>query len=152
MGRLLALDVGSRRIGVALSDELGLLATPHGAIQRRSLRRDLAAIVDLVRDQSVERIVVGLPLGLQGQVTQQTQATHAFADRLREVSPVPIELWDESNTSWEARQIVGSSPETRRSGRIDAMAAALILQGYLDQRAAVASEAAGAASLREARS
>jgi putative Holliday junction resolvase len=135
MARLLALDVGSKRIGIAVSDELGILATPHGTIERRSLRHDLAAILELVRDFAIKRIVVGLPVGLEDQETQQTRRTRAFAARLAGQAAVPVDLWDERHTSWAARQIVGGSAAVRRSGRVDAVAAALILQSYLDNHA-----------------
>ena len=131
-GRVLALDVGSKRIGVAVSDELGLLATPHGVIGRRSRAHDMAAITTLVRELRAVRVVVGYPIGLQGQTTQQTEATEAFARMIARHVDVPIELWDERYTSVAAREVVGSSPEARRSGRIDAVAAAILLQSYLD--------------------
>jgi putative Holliday junction resolvase len=134
VGRLLALDVGSKRIGVALSDELGILASPHSTIQRQSANRDIAAVLALVRDLTVDRIIVGLPVGSTGQATEQTRYSERFAERLASRSPVAVEMWDEGHTSWAARQIVGSSPSVRRSGRIDAVAAALILQSYLDYR------------------
>jgi putative Holliday junction resolvase len=134
VGRLLALDVGSKRIGTALSDELAIIARPHGMIERQSYRRDFEAILTLVCEFGVERIVVGLPIGEAGQDTQQTRHTRAFADRLALQAPVPVDLWDERHTSWAARRIVGDSPAVRRSGRIDAVAAALILQSYLDNR------------------
>jgi putative Holliday junction resolvase len=134
MGRLLALDVGAKRIGIALSDELAILATPRGVIKRQSYRRDVDAILALVREFAVERIVVGLPIGLEDQETRQTSHARAFAERLASQAQVPVDLWDERHTSWAARQIVGSSADVRRSGRIDAAAAALILQSYLDNR------------------
>lgn len=134
MGRVLGLDVGARRIGLAVSDELGILATPHGSIQRRSFDEDIAAILALVRDLNVERIVVGLPIGLRGQTTEQTRRVQRFAERLARRMPVPVDLWDERETSWAAEQIVGRTPEVRRGGRIDAVAAAIILQSYLDHR------------------
>ncbi len=135
MARILALDVGSKRIGVAVSDELGLLASPLRAIVRQSYNRDIAAILALIRELDVERVVVGHPIGLAGQVTSQTRQTEAFARKLADRIPVPLELWDERHTSSAAQQIVGSSPEARRSGRIDAVAAAIILQSYLDNHA-----------------
>ncbi len=132
MGRTLALDLGSKRIGVAVSDELGLLATPFSTITRRSYNQDAAAILALIQTLGVERVVVGHPVGLAGQPTGQTRRTEAFARMLAERIPVPLELWDERYSSSAARQIVGSSPEARRSGRIDAAAAAIVLQSYLD--------------------
>ncbi len=132
MSRLIGLDVGSKRIGIAVSDELGILATPHGMIARRSYNRDGEAIARLIQELTAVRVIVGHPIGLAGQSTRQTEATETFARMLADRVPVPIELWDERHTSTAAREIVGSSPEVRRSGRIDAVAAAIILQSYLD--------------------
>lgn len=133
--RVVALDVGSKRIGVAVSDELGLTATPTGAIQRQSYNKDAAAILELVADANAERIVVGLPLGLAGKATDQTRRVQRFAEMLATRAPVPVELWDERLTTAAASRLVRPGPEARRSGRLDALAAALILQGYLDHRA-----------------
>jgi putative holliday junction resolvase len=135
MGRLLALDVGSKRIGVAVSDELGILASPHGVITRRSYNRDATAIATLIEELAVDRVIVGHPIGLAGQTTQQTRATEEFVRILADRIAVPITLWDERHTSTAAREIVGTSVEARRSGRVDAVAAAIILQSFLDTNA-----------------
>jgi putative Holliday junction resolvase len=133
MGRVIGLDVGSKRIGVAVSDELRILATPHGMIRRQTYNKDAAAIAELVEQFAAETVVVGLPLGLSGKVTAQTTRVQQFAAMLASRLPVPVEQWDERLTTAEARTIVPPTPEARRAGRVDAVAAALILQGFLDE-------------------
>jgi putative Holliday junction resolvase len=133
LARIIALDVGSKRIGVAVSDELRILATPRGAIVRTALKRDLAAIQDLVAKEEAERVLVGYPIGMAGQVTRQTEQTEKFAKVLANELTVPVQLWDERMTTQAAQAIVGTSREARVDGRRDAVAAAFILQSYLDQ-------------------
>ena len=136
MGRLLGLDVGARRIGVALSDPTGSLASPLTALDRHAKRRDMAAVLDLARQHGVEAIVVGLPVSLDGRLHAQGQLVQAFAHALTEVSPVPVETWDERFSTAEAEQMLreaGREP-SRDRGRVDATAAAVILQRYLDAR------------------
>lgn len=127
--------MGSKRIGVAISDELGVLATPRGAIYRRSYNQDMAAILRLVEETQSEQIVVGHPLGLSGMPTEETRRVEQFATVLSTRTTVAVELWDERLTTAAARKIVGSGPEARRRGHRDAVAAALLLQSYLDRRA-----------------
>lgn len=134
MARVIALDVGSKRIGVAVSDELGILATPRGAIRRQSYNRDVAAIADLVEAAAAERVVVGHPLGLSGNPTPQTHRVEQFAAVLASRLSVSVELWDERLTTTAAQAITGSGRAARQSGRRDAVAAAILLQAYLDWR------------------
>ena len=129
---MIGLDVGSKRIGVAISDELAVLATPRGAIARRSYNKDAAAIAEIVEAAAAERIIVGLPLGLSGAASKQTEQVQRFAAMLAERVDVPVELWDERLTTVMAHSIVPSSRQARRAGAVDAVAAAFILQGYLD--------------------
>ena len=130
MGRVLALDYGSARCGVALSDPTGTLATPIEAVERPATRRGLARIAGLVREHGVERVVVGLPLGLSGRDTAQTTEARAFADTLRErVGPrVEVVLEDERFTTRLAQRSGGS--ETAEDSR----AAAILLEGWLARR------------------
>lgn len=132
--RLLGLDVGERRIGLAISDRDGSLATPYTAIERRGLERDIAALLKLVRQEEVGRIVVGIPFALDGSLGPQAQLIMAFHQALQVSSPVPVETWDERFSTVEAERLLreaGVSP-SRHKGRLDASAAAVILQGYLD--------------------
>jgi putative Holliday junction resolvase len=124
--RVLALDYGSARCGCALSDPTGTLATPIEHIERPGTRRGLARVADLVRERDVGRVVVGLPLGLSGDDTDQTRETRAWADRLAErVRPVPVELYDERFTT----AIAARSRDTRTSE--DSRAAAVLLEDWL---------------------
>ena len=132
--RLLGLDVGERRIGLAISDRNGSLATPFTAIERHGVDRDIAAILKLVRQEEVGTIVVGEPLSLDGSVGPQAKRTLVFYEALKAASPVPVETWDERFSTVEAERLLreaGVQPSRNRA-RLDASAAAVILQGYLD--------------------
>ncbi len=133
MARVIALDVGSKRIGFAVSDEIGVIATPRGLIHRQSYNRDATAIADLVEREQAERVIVGLPTGLSGLPTEQTRRVERFAEMLASRLPVPVELWDERLTTVMARRISPRSTRTpeRDAQSVDAVAAALILQSYL---------------------
>ena len=137
--RALGLDVGERRIGVALCDEFGLLASPLTTVRvgrRDGERRALEEIAALARERAVELVVVGLPTSLRGTEGPQAQAVRAFAERLAPHLAVPIEFWDERFTTAEAERTMiarGLKREQRRA-RIDAAAAAIMLQDYLDTR------------------
>jgi putative holliday junction resolvase len=127
--RVLALDYGSARCGCALSDPTGTLATPIDAIERPATRRGFARVTDLVRDRGVERVVVGLPLGLSGADTAQTRETRAFADRLAGAVAVPVEMYDERFTT----AIAARSGDPRTSE--DSRAAAVLLEDWLARHA-----------------
>jgi len=127
--RVLALDYGSARCGCALSDPTGTLATPIDPIERPATRRGFARVTDLVRDRGVERVVVGLPLGLSGADTDQTRETRAFADRLAGAVPVPVEMYDERFTT----AIASRSGDSRTSE--DSRAAAVLLEDWLARNA-----------------
>jgi putative pre-16S rRNA nuclease len=127
--RVLALDYGSARCGCALSDPTGTLATPIDPIERPATRRGFARVTELVRDRGVERVVVGLPLGLSGADTAQTRETRAFADRLAEAVAVPVEMYDERFTT----AIAARSGDPRTSE--DSRAAAVLLDDWLVRHA-----------------
>jgi putative holliday junction resolvase len=130
-GRLLGIDPGTRRIGVAISDELGLLATPHEVIQRQSLERDLERIRAIALELEARRIVVGWPISLSGHAGPAAQSAELFASHISNVMELPVELWDERLSTVEARQYQ-SRRDQRRGVPIDAHAAAVMLQHYLD--------------------
>lgn len=132
--RTLALDVGERRVGVAVSDPLGLLARPLDVITRRSKREDFEAIARLVEEQEASRVVVGHPLSMDGQPGPQAQRVERYAAALAEHLDVPVILWDERLSTVEAERLLRESGETSREfrSRVDAVAAAVILQSYLD--------------------
>ena len=127
--RVLALDYGSARCGCALSDPTGTLAAPIDPIERPATRRGFARVTDLVRERGVERVVVGLPLGLSGADTAQTRETRAFADRLAGVVAVPVEMYDERFTT----AIAARSGDPRTSE--DSRAAAVLLEDWLARHA-----------------
>lgn len=134
MPRVLGIDPGERRIGLALSDELGLLARPVEILPRRSLDEAVAAIVDLIQKERVEQVVVGVPVSLDGHLGPQARRSLRFVGALRRRAPVPVSTWNEQYSTVEAqRRLVeaGRWPRNRRQ-RLDAAAAAVLLQDYLD--------------------
>jgi len=138
--RYLGLDVGNRRIGVAVSDELGLTAQPVLTLERRRgpagiSRDDLRSLARLARRFGVVGIVVGNPVHLSGEASPQTAKTQAFAAALGELSGLPIHLWDERLTTREAHQILYEAGHARQQHRkvVDQVAATLILQSFLEQ-------------------
>ena len=135
--RILGLDYGSRRIGVALCDELGMTAQGIATIVRKNRAADLGAIEDLVRRHGVEQIVVGYPLRLDGSEGIQCEKINRFVRRLESRLSLPIIRWDETLSTKEAEELLrerGVRPERRREA-VDRVAACLILQGYLDAKA-----------------
>jgi putative Holliday junction resolvase len=135
--RYLALDVGNRRIGIAVSDELGLTAQPVMTLERRrSAREDLRSIARLARRFSVAGIVVGNPVHLSGDLSPQAARTQAFAAELGALTGLPIHLWDERLTTREAHQILYEAGHARQTHAkvVDQIAATLILQSFLEDR------------------
>lgn len=134
--RQLGLDVGDKRIGVALSDETGTLASGLPTYERVGPRKDLKAIADLVKRHEVDQVVVGLPRKMDGTVGAQAAKVIAFIDGLKEVVGVPVVPWDERLTSVVAEEALVEAGLSRRDrrGKVDKVAAILILQNYLDYR------------------
>ncbi len=133
--RYLALDVGSKRIGVAVSDELGLTAQPVLTLdRRRSPREDLRSLARLARRFGVAGIVVGNPLHLSGEQSPRAAKTQAFAAGLGDLTGLPVYMWDERLTTQEAHRILYEAGHPRQEhGRVvDQVAATLILQSFLD--------------------
>lgn len=135
MGRILALDIGGKRIGVAISDDSHLLARPLTTIARASKRADFAAVAKVIADHNVERVIVGLPWTLRGEEGPQAQRVRRYAEALSAAIAVPMTFQDERYTSVEAEEklALGSQRKPRAKGEIDAAAAAIILQDYLNQ-------------------
>ncbi len=135
-GRVVALDWGSVRVGVAVSDPLGLTARPHSVLERRSRAKDLRAIADLAAEVEAVRIVVGHPLRLSGEAGDAAREAEAFAEALRATVSIPVDLWDERLTTAQATRamIEGGASRARRRESVDAVAAALLLQSWLDAR------------------
>jgi putative Holliday junction resolvase len=134
--RVVAIDLGTRRIGVAVTDGLGLTAQPHATIERHGGQRDLDAVAAVVRQFDAERIVLGLPLDPEGNVGRAARAAEAFGERLRVFLGLPVELIDESFTTVEAEEVLLAADlsRARRKEVIDRVAAALILRRWLDSK------------------
>jgi len=134
--RILALDYGTKRIGVALSDELGWTAQPLETFERRTLDRDVAHITSLVQTHAVGEVVLGFPLQLDGREGPAIQAMRSFAAHLEQGLPVPLVLWDERLTTKAAEDLLIAADVSRkkRKGAVDRVAAAILLQSYLASR------------------
>lgn len=143
-GRLLALDVGSRTIGIAVSDPLGITAQGLPTIRRTSKRADLQRLADLVRQYEIVEIVVGYPLHMSGEAGAQAQKVEAFARELHRRFHVPVHLWDERLTSAEANRVLRETDMSiRRRGQVvDQLAAVLILQAFIQNHASSAAREA----------
>ena len=130
--RTLGLDIGDSWIGVALSDPQGILASPLTIIHRRDDPSDIGAITSIVSQHQVGRIIVGLPLSMNGSISQQAQKIKTFVRELSKHIEVPIEFRDERLSTVAAKRMMKTAGKTRQT-RVDAAAAALILQSYLDE-------------------
>jgi len=134
-GCVLGLDYGSRRIGLAVSDEAGVFAFPAGALERTGLQRDLVALAALIAERGVTRVVVGLPLHLSGRSGPEAEAARAFARALGEATQLPVDLLDERWTTREAERSLRDAPGRRKRSRgsVDSVAATLLLRTYLER-------------------
>ena len=134
--RTLGLDYGTKTIGVAASDGLGLTAQTVTTIRRTNLKADLAALKELVREYEADRFVVGLPLNMDGSEGPRAEATRRFVEALTEVLGLPVELWDERLSTVAAQRTLLEADVSRAKRRevIDQMAAQFILQGWLDAK------------------
>ena len=139
MARVLGIDFGERRVGLALSDPSATIAQPLPTITRRAGKRPpVAAIVEIISQNEVERAVIGLPLNLAGEETEWTATVREFAGKLADRAGIPVEFIDERMTSVQAERAVrniGLKRSAREEkGRIDAAAAVLLLQTFLDRQ------------------
>jgi len=135
--RYLGLDVGTRRIGVAVSDELGLTAQPvMTLVRKRNPRDDLRSLARLARRFGVAAIVVGNPLRLSGEESSQTKKVQGFAADLGELTGLPVHLWDERLTTHEAHALLYQAGHARQNHRrvVDQVAAAMILQEFMEKQ------------------
>ena len=133
MPRILAVDWGGRRIGLALSDPLGVLASPLPTLEIRGEAEAVARVADTIREVGADSVVVGLPLTLKGERGEAAQAAERFAARLREACQVEVSLYDERLTSALAQRRMRETGEKSRGrkGRVDAGAAVALLEGWL---------------------
>ncbi|RME47606.1 MAG: Holliday junction resolvase RuvX [Chloroflexi bacterium] len=138
MKRIMALDVGDRRIGVAVSDPLGVIARSLTVLQREGDETTIAQIRTLVDEHGVGRLIVGFPRLLSGEIGAQAQAVEDFARQLEAAVDIPVELWDERLSTVTAARVLTERGQSAREQKatIDAVAAAVILQDYLDARQA----------------
>ncbi len=134
--RIMALDVGSRTIGVACSDALYITAQGIETIRRTSREKDFQRIAELIREYEVDTIVVGMPKNMNGTKGERAEKTEAFVEKMKEVISTPVVFWDErlSTVMAEKSLIAADVSRKKRKEVIDKMAAVVILQGYLDSR------------------
>jgi len=136
LGRVLGLDVGSKRIGVAISDLLGITAQGLETIHRQNKRLDFGQLEKVIREHEVTEIVVGYPLRMSGAEGIQAEKMQRFAEELRQHFPGPVHLWDERLSSAQANRLLRETEMSikRRGQVVDQMAAVLILQSWMDAR------------------
>ena len=135
--RLLGLDVGDRRIGIAISDDLGLTAQGLPTLERRNRRADMASLKDLITTHEVGSIVVGMPRNMDGTYGERAEITEHFIQRLENMSQLPCIRWDERLTTRQAERVLRSTQQRRKRKTVrDRIAAQLILQNYLDYQRA----------------
>ncbi len=138
---VLGIDLGKKRIGLAVSDPEGRIALPAGMLESRGREADLAAIGRLARERGVEQIVIGLPLHMDGHAGPEAEAARSFATALGRKLGIPVELLDERWSSVEAERTLretGQSRRRRRPGAVDTIAATLLLSTFLERRARAA--------------
>lgn len=143
--RILGMDVGSKTIGLAVSDPLGITAQGLQTIRRQNKRKDFGQLERVIRDYEVAEIVVGYPLRMSGAEGTQAGKMQLFAEELRRRFKLPVHLWDERLTSAEANRVLRDSEMSikRRGEVVDRLAAVLILQGWMDLRATGVRTSAG---------
>jgi putative Holliday junction resolvase len=137
--RILGLDLGSKRIGLAVSDEEGSIAFPAGILESRGRKKDINALCKLIDEKSIGAAVVGLPLHMDGRRGPEADRAIAFAFALEEAAGIPVETLDERWTSMEAERLLGAAPKRRKAARrskgtVDEMAASIILRTFLERR------------------
>ncbi|MCP4906275.1 MAG: Holliday junction resolvase RuvX [bacterium] len=151
--RILGVDLGSKRIGLAVSDVEGEIAFPAGLLDSRGRKRDIAALRALIAEREIGRVVVGLPLHMDGRRGPEAEKATRFAADLSKATGIPVDTLDERWTSMEAERLLADAPGKRRSqkraerrarGTVDEMAASIILRTYLQQRAQLEQDATAA--------
>ena len=134
--RILGIDMGSKRIGVAVSDELGITAQAVTTIKRKNKKEDLAAVCALIEEYDVQEVVIGFPKHLDGRPSEEASSYVAFGEKIHEMTGIAVTYWDERLTTMEAERALleGDVKRRRRKQLIDRVAACLILENYLDWR------------------
>lgn len=128
--RVMALDWGTRRIGIAVTDELGIAAHGLPTLERKNIQCDLEALTDVIRERKIATVIVGNPLNMDGSRSSSSNLATRFARRLAKHAAVDVRMWDERLTSWSAKEMAGKA--SRERGATDRVAAILILESYLD--------------------
>lgn len=134
--RILGLDIGARRIGIAVSDPLGFTAQGLETLHRKNKKYDFQFLYRIIKQYEIKEIVVGLPLRMSGAEGTQAEKVQAFAEDLRKHFKLPVHLWDERLTSAEANRLLRETDLSieKRGQAVDRMAAILILQGWMEGR------------------
>jgi putative Holliday junction resolvase len=133
LARVLAIDYGKRRIGLAVSDELGITAVPLAPLERKNRQEDIRRLREIARKYKITLILVGLPLHLAGHAGEMANESARFASRIQKELGLPVELRDERLTSWEAeRTLKENAGRKRGNASVDSVAAAILLRDYLD--------------------
>ena len=132
--RVMALDVGTKRIGVAVSDEIGMLAQGRGYISRFSDKKAVEEVRMTAEKEQVRGVVVGFPINMDGTIGERARDARKFAEQVKDATGVPVTLWDERLSTKEAERVMISADVSRKKRKevIDKVAAQIILQGYLD--------------------
>jgi putative Holliday junction resolvase len=133
--RVLGLDYGLKRLGVAVSDELGITAQSLLVIERKNEKKDLEAIARIIHEYHIEKIVIGYPLLLDGSKGIQCEKVDRYAERLSAEFNLPVIKWDETLSTWEADELMSEAGVKRRKRKklVDKIAAGIMLQSYLDR-------------------
>ena len=134
--RILGLDIGTKRIGVAVSDDMAIIANGRETLERKGLDEDLKAISDISKKEKVQMIVVGLPKNMDGSIGIMARDVMDFASQLGEFTGLPVKLWDERLSTVEAEKLLISADVSRKKRKkvIDKLAATIILQSFLNSR------------------
>jgi putative Holliday junction resolvase len=136
-GRILALDLGKKRIGLALSDPLGITAQGLPTLQRTNIRQDLSCLAHIILERQVTLLLMGNPLHMSGDAGRQAEYVHEFGERLAGHTGIPLKYWDERLTTVEAHRVLRSSGIgiEKRARAIDKLSAVILLESYLDSGA-----------------
>jgi putative Holliday junction resolvase len=134
--RILALDIGAKRIGVAISDALGVTAQGHSILERKEGEGLVERLKSIIKEEGVGELVVGLPLNMDGSYGPEARKAVNFADDLKQKLGVNVKLWDERMSTMEAERVMiqGGASRGKRKKRIDKLAAQIVLQSYLDSK------------------
>lgn len=135
-GRVLALDIGTHRIGMALSDVMRIIASPHGYLKRTKFEDDINELLSIIEEQQVTQLVVGLPKRLDGSHGNMADQAKQFTNEIKTRAGIHVKMWDERFSTHAAERVLieGNVRRSKRKEKIDQTAAVWFLQGYLDQQ------------------